>query len=101
MFLKTDETFREAVARYGEVVSAVVMRKPDGASKGFGFVSSSEARHASAAVEALDASTHFGGSKKLYAGRAESKSERRLRGQQRRMLDDAARGRAWEPDGLA
>jgi RNA recognition motif-containing protein len=71
-----DERLREVFTRHGEVVSAVVMRKPDGASKGFGFVSFREAGQARAAVEALHDSTPFGGFKKLYVGRAESKGER-------------------------
>ena len=73
----TDEKFREAFAKFGEVTSAVVMRKPDGSSKGFGFVNFKEADQAKASVEALHASKHFGGDKDLYAGRAEKESERK------------------------
>jgi len=73
----TDEKFREAFAKFGEVTSAVVMRKPDGSSKGFGFVNFKEADQAKASVEALHASKHFGGDKELYAGRAEKESERK------------------------
>jgi len=73
----TDEKFREAFAKFGEVTSAVVMRKPDGGSKGFGFVNFKEADQAKAAVEALHATKAFGGEKDLYAGRAEKESERK------------------------
>jgi len=73
----TDEKFREAFAKFGEVTSAVVMRKADGASKGFGFVNFKESDQAKAAVDALNATKAFGGEKDLYAGRAEKESERK------------------------
>jgi polyadenylate-binding protein len=73
----TDDKFKEAFAKHGEVTSAVVMRKQDGASKGFGFVNFKEADQAKAAVEALHGTKAFGGEKDLYAGRAEKESERK------------------------
>uniref|UniRef100_A0A7S0NAG1 Polyadenylate-binding protein n=1 Tax=Cryptomonas curvata TaxID=233186 RepID=A0A7S0NAG1_9CRYP len=73
----TDEKFKEAFAKFGEVTSAVVMRKPDGTSKGFGFVNYKEADQAKAGVDALNGTKAFGGEKDLYAGRAEKESERK------------------------
>ena len=73
----SDEKLREAFAKFGEVTSAVIMRRPDGTSKGFGFVNYKEADAAKAGVDALNATKAFGGEKDLYAGRAEKESERK------------------------
>lgn len=72
--LYNNETLREECEKYGKVVSAKVMEDDEGKSKGFGFVSFEEAEAAEKAVEELNEKEID--SHKLYAGRAQKKSER-------------------------
>jgi len=51
----TDETLREAFARFGEVTEAKVITDRDtGRSRGFGFVTFNESEEANAAISALN-----------------------------------------------
>ena len=51
----TDETLREAFARFGEVEEAkVITDRNTGRSRGFGFVTFTETEHANAAIEEMN-----------------------------------------------
>ncbi|PKA57294.1 putative polyadenylate-binding protein [Apostasia shenzhenica] len=70
----TDEFLEEKFSEFGKVNSAVVMKDEKGKSKGFGFVSFESAEHANKAMEAMNGSKL--GSKTLYVGLAQKKTER-------------------------
>lgn len=70
----TEETLKELFGRYGEVTSLAIMTDADGKSKGFAFVNFDQHESASKAVEEINGSEIDG--KKIYAGRAQKKSER-------------------------
>ncbi|KAE8658832.1 Polyadenylate-binding protein 2 [Hibiscus syriacus] len=70
----TDEDIKTIFGEYGEITSAVVMRDPDGKSKGFGFVNFENADDAVKAVEALNGKKVD--EKEIYVGKALKKSER-------------------------
>ncbi|XP_010535185.1 PREDICTED: polyadenylate-binding protein 6-like [Tarenaya hassleriana] len=70
----TEDFLLKTFSPYGRVSSAVVMRDDTGKSRGFGFVSFSEAENARKAAEALNGAVL--GSKKLFVGRAQTKAER-------------------------
>eukprot|EP01018_Ginkgo_biloba_P024917 Gb_00731 [translate_table: standard] len=71
----TDEDLRNVFSGYGPITSAVVMRDPDGKSKGFGFVNFENADDAARAVENLNG-RNFNDDREWYVGRAQKKAER-------------------------
>lgn len=56
-FSTTDASLREAFAAVGSVVSASVVKGPDGRSRGFGFVEMESAEGAEEAIRRLNEST--------------------------------------------
>mgnify|MGYP001041400801 CR=1 FL=1 len=52
----TEKELNELFAEFGEVVEARVITRPDGRSKGFGFVEMAEEDQAAAAIEKLNQS---------------------------------------------
>eukprot|EP00271_Cylindrocystis_brebissonii_P012805 TRINITY_DN32308_c0_g1_i1.p1 TRINITY_DN32308_c0_g1~~TRINITY_DN32308_c0_g1_i1.p1 ORF type:complete len:699 (+),score=142.99 TRINITY_DN32308_c0_g1_i1:355-2451(+) len=70
----TEEELQRVFGAYGEISSTVVMRDPDGKSKGFGFVNFENADDAMRATEALNGKKFD--DKEWYVGRAQRKSER-------------------------
>eukprot|EP01113_Clastostelium_recurvatum_P010404 TRINITY_DN1516_c0_g1_i1.p2 TRINITY_DN1516_c0_g1~~TRINITY_DN1516_c0_g1_i1.p2 ORF type:complete len:604 (-),score=189.46 TRINITY_DN1516_c0_g1_i1:60-1871(-) len=70
----TEDQLRDAFAKFGVVMNAVVMRDEVGKSKGFGFVSFGVPEEAAKAVEAMNGQTL--GQRVVYVGRAQKKSER-------------------------
>ncbi|XP_078166527.1 polyadenylate-binding protein 3-like [Carex rostrata] len=72
----TSEALKKKFSKFGEVVSAVVMRDEHGNSKGFGIVSFEQSQDADTARSAMNASTW--GSKVVYVGFAQKKSEREV-----------------------
>jgi RNA recognition motif-containing protein len=52
----TEKELNELFAEFGEVVDAKVITRPDGRSKGFGFVEMAEEDQAAAAIEKLNQS---------------------------------------------
>merc|ERR1719253_196249 len=59
---------------YGEIKSALVMKDPEGKSRGFGFVNFAEHDEATKAIEELNGKEKDG--KTLYVGRAQKKRDR-------------------------
>ena len=70
----TDEDFREAFEKFGEITSATLSRDQEGKVRGFGFVNFSTHDSAQAAVEQMNDKEFKG--QKLYVGRAQKKHER-------------------------
>ncbi|CAA0842927.1 Polyadenylate-binding protein 7 [Striga hermonthica] len=70
----SEEDLREKFSKYGKVVSLVISKDENGASRGFGFVNFENPGDAKRAVEAFHGSKL--GSKVLYVARAQKKSER-------------------------
>jgi len=70
----TDEELKTAFAEHGTVTSAVIMRKEDGTSLGFGFVNFEEHESADKAVNAMHGAKL--GNKNLFCCRAQKKAER-------------------------
>lgn len=71
-----DEDLRDLFSKYGKINSCVVMKHPDGTSKGFGFVSFEDPKSADRAVSELHEFNVNGQS--LYVNRAQKKSERQM-----------------------
>jgi len=74
----TDESLKELFLKYGQISSASVMRNSNGSSKGFGFVDFVNHKDAVEAVRQLNGTCLPGTETKLYVGRAQKKSERRM-----------------------
>lgn len=70
-----DDELRAMFEPFGEIQSAVVQKDEDGKSKGFGFVNFVEHTSAEKACEGLN-EKDLGEGRKLYVGRAQTKSER-------------------------
>ncbi|KAK6126290.1 hypothetical protein DH2020_039935 [Rehmannia glutinosa] len=70
----SEEVLKEKFSQYGKIVSLVISKDENGASRGFGFVNFENPDDAKCAVEALHGSQL--GSKVLYVARAQKKSER-------------------------
>ncbi|KAM0025069.1 hypothetical protein Hdeb2414_s0021g00570371 [Helianthus debilis subsp. tardiflorus] len=73
----SDETLRELFAPFGTITSCKVMRDPNGASKGSGFVSFSTSEEASKALSEMN--SKMVASKPLYVALAQRKEDRRAR----------------------
>lgn len=69
-----DDKLRDMFEPYGKVISAKVMTRDDGSSKGFGFVSYEDHDSASKAVNELHGHDIEG--HEMYVGRAQKKAER-------------------------
>jgi len=69
-----DEGLKGMFEPFGPIKSAIVMKDPEGKSRGFGFVNFDEHDHASKAVEDLNGKESSG--KVLYVGRAQKKRDR-------------------------
>lgn len=69
-----DEKLYNLFVTFGKITSCTVMKHPNGASRGFGFVAFEEAQSAERAVEEMNNKVINGQS--LYVGRAQKKSER-------------------------
>ncbi|GFR09406.1 polyadenylate-binding protein 1 [Trichonephila clavata] len=70
-----DEDLKELCKKFGTILSSKVMPDENGESRGFGFVCFEDADSAKKAVQDLNG-LYLGG-RKIYAGRAKKKSERR------------------------
>jgi len=69
-----DDTFRAMFEKSGEITSAIVVRDPEGKSRGFGFVNFKDAESAERAVKEYHETEYNG--KKLYVGRFQKRAER-------------------------
>ena len=69
-----DAQLEEMFKPHGEIKSAIVMKDPEGKSRGFGFVNFEDHESATKACEALN-NTEVGG-KTMYVGRAQKKRDR-------------------------
>lgn len=69
-----DDGLKEMFAAFGEVKSSIVMKDPEGKSRGFGFVNFAEHDDATKAIEELNGKEKDG--KTLYVGRAQKKRDR-------------------------
>lgn len=72
---ESDDKLKEAFEKFGNVVSAKIMKSDDGKSKGFGFISFEEPEQAEEAVKEINAKELNNG-KTMYVGRAQKKAER-------------------------
>ncbi|KAK4481126.1 hypothetical protein RD792_012003 [Penstemon davidsonii] len=70
----SEEILKEKFSQYGKIVSLVISKDENGASRGFGFVNLENPDDAKRALEALHGSQL--GSKVLYVARAQKRSER-------------------------
>lgn len=70
-----DDKLKNMFAHFGNITSCVVMKHPDGTSKGFGFVAFEDPQSAENAVEDMHNKLQTNGHV-LYVGRAQKKSER-------------------------
>jgi polyadenylate-binding protein len=70
----TESQLTEFFEKHGKTTSVAIMRGPDGVSKGFGFVCFEKHDEAAKAVEALHNTVL--GTKKIWCGPAQKKSER-------------------------
>ncbi|KAL3646821.1 hypothetical protein CASFOL_009365 [Castilleja foliolosa] len=70
----SEEVLKEKFSQHGRIVSLVISKEENGASRGFGFVNFENPDDAKRAVEAMHGSKL--GSKVLYVARAQKKSER-------------------------
>ncbi|KAL0309631.1 UNVERIFIED_CONTAM: Polyadenylate-binding protein 7 [Sesamum radiatum] len=71
----SEEVLKEKFSEYGKILSLVISKDENGASRGFGFVNFENPDDAKCAMEALNGSQL--GSKVLYVARAQKKSERK------------------------
>jgi polyadenylate-binding protein len=71
----SDKELRDAFGRYGKITSAVIMRKEDGTSKGFGFVNFEKHEDAVKSL-ALNEKPLGKEQKQIWCGRAQKKTER-------------------------
>lgn len=71
-----EEKLTAKCGEYGSITSLTIMKKPDGESRGFGFVNFGTPEEAAACVEGMNEFCFEGSEKKLFAGRAQKKSER-------------------------
>ncbi|KAG8074467.1 hypothetical protein GUJ93_ZPchr0006g42375 [Zizania palustris] len=71
----TEELIKLKFSQYGSVISVKIMKRDDGTSKGFGFVSFQNPESAKKAKEAMNGMII--GSKTLYVARAQKKAERK------------------------
>ncbi|KAF0904213.1 hypothetical protein E2562_032990 [Oryza meyeriana var. granulata] len=71
----TEELIKLKFSRYGSIISVKIMKRDDGTSKGFGFVSFQNTESAKKAKEAMNGMLL--GSKTLYVARAQKKAERK------------------------
>ncbi|XP_028108068.1 polyadenylate-binding protein 7-like isoform X1 [Camellia sinensis] len=71
----TEEIFKEKFSVFGKIVSLVITKDDNGASRGFGFVNFDNPDDARRALEAMNGS-QLVGSKVLYVARAQKKAER-------------------------
>ena len=69
-----EDALKEMCEKHGEIKSAVVMKDPEGKSRGFGFVNFAEHDDATKAIEELNGKEMNG--KTLYVGRAQKKRDR-------------------------
>jgi len=72
----SDKELKEAFGRYGRIKSAVIMRKEDGTSKGFGFVDFDVHEDAVKAVAGLHEKPIGQEQKDIWCSRAQKKGER-------------------------
>ncbi|XWS39927.1 hypothetical protein CRYUN_Cryun18bG0096800 [Craigia yunnanensis] len=72
----SDEDLKNIFSEFGTIASAVVMREPDGKSKGFGFINFENPDDAARAVEVLNGKKFD--DKEWYVGKAQKKSEREV-----------------------
>ncbi|KAK4590840.1 hypothetical protein RGQ29_021148 [Quercus rubra] len=70
----TEELLRDQFSKFGKVSSVAIMKDNQGKSRGFGFVNFESSEDAKNAVGALNGA--FIGSKYLFVGRAQRKTER-------------------------
>ncbi|KAE8717033.1 Polyadenylate-binding protein 7 [Hibiscus syriacus] len=70
----TEDTLQEKFSEFGKIVSLVVARDENGASRGFGFVNFENPDDAKKAMEVMNGSQF--GSKVIYVARAQKKAER-------------------------
>ncbi|GAB2227021.1 hypothetical protein Drorol1_Dr00008820 [Drosera rotundifolia] len=70
----SEEILKEKFSQFGKIVSLVIAKDENGASKGFAFVNYENSDDAMKAMEAMNGSQL--GSKILYVGRAQKKAER-------------------------
>ncbi|XP_052173604.1 polyadenylate-binding protein 7-like isoform X2 [Diospyros lotus] len=70
----TEEVLKEKFSRFGKILSLVISKDDNGASKGFGFVNFDSSDDARRAMEAMNGTEL--GSKILYVARAQKKAER-------------------------
>uniref|UniRef100_A0A0D9VSJ6 Polyadenylate-binding protein n=1 Tax=Leersia perrieri TaxID=77586 RepID=A0A0D9VSJ6_9ORYZ len=71
----TEELIKLKFSQYGSIISVKIMKRDDGTSKGFGFVSFHNPENAKKAKEAMHGMLI--GSKSLYVARAQKKNERK------------------------
>jgi polyadenylate-binding protein len=92
----SDAQLKEAFGKHGPISSATIMRDDKGASRGFGFVNFEHHEDALKAVDALNGITL--GNKKIWAGRAQKKSERE--GELRRKFEQLKMDRLTKYQGI-
>jgi len=72
----SEKELKESFGRFGKITSAVIMRKEDGTSKGFGFVNVERHEDAMKAVAAIHEKAIGKEQKIVWCSRAQKKSER-------------------------
>ncbi|KNC54123.1 polyadenylate-binding protein 1-B [Thecamonas trahens ATCC 50062] len=93
-----DDALREAFAEFGTISSAKVMRTPEGASRGFGFVCFTTQEEASRAVSEM--SSRILGSKPIYVALAERREVRRAKLEAQHSQHTPARGMPQQGAGM-
>ena len=74
-----DGELLQLFTRFGKIISAKVMRDPNGKSKGFGFVSFSKAEDAGDAMREMNGKINETFGKPLFVGVAEPRSVRNMK----------------------